>query len=288
MKIGFIGLGNLGTPIALNLLESGHQLFVYNRTTAKTAPLTAKGAVATNSIEALAKECHIVFSIVSDDNAVRSICTGEQGLLAHLAPGSIHVNISTILPATAAEMAALHEQHGLNYLAAPVFGRPEIVTARKANFVISGKESARKQIEPLLKDAGGAGVWDFGDMITAANTVKLCGNFLIGAASEAIGESTTLAQNSGVDTQKMWSMFTQTLFNAPIYHIYSAIIANAKYEPAAFTMPLGLKDIKLVLQQADQVNQNMPLAQLLQQHMETLISQGKGHLDWSAVSLATH
>lgn len=288
MKIGFIGLGNLGTPIALNLLERGHQLFVYNRTVAKTAPLTAKGAVATNSIEALAKECQIVFSIVSDDNAVRSICTGDHGLLSHLAPASIHVNMSTILPGTVAEIAALHEQHGLHYLSAPVFGRPDVTAARKANFVISGNEAIRRQIEPLLKDAGGAGVWDFGDVVTAANTVKLCGNFLIGAASEAIGESTVLAQKSGVDVQQMWSMFTQTLFNAPIYHIYSAIIANNKYEPAAFTMPLGLKDIKLVLQQAEQTGQHMPLAQLLQQHMEKLISEGKGHLDWSAVSLGAN
>jgi 3-hydroxyisobutyrate dehydrogenase-like beta-hydroxyacid dehydrogenase len=286
MKIGFIGLGNLGTPIAFNLLESGHQLFVYNRTAAKTAPLTAKGAIATNSIAALAKECHIVFSIVSDDTAVKSICTGEQGLVANLAPGSIHVNISTILPATAAEIAVMHEQYGLHYLAAPIFGRPEVVAARKANFVISGKEEIRKQIEPLLKDAGGAGVWDFGDAITAANTVKLCGNFMIGAASEAIGESTALAKNSGVDVLKMWSMFTQTLFNSPIYNIYSAIIANEKFEPAGFNMPLGLKDIRLVLQQAEQVNQKMPLALLLQQHMVKLIDQGKGHLDWSAVSQA--
>ena len=152
------------------------------------------------------------------------------------------------------------------------------------DFVISGKETIRQQIEPLLKDAGGAGVWDFGDVITAANTVKLCGNFLIGAASEAIGESTTLAQNSGVDPQKMWSMFTQTMFNSPIYHLYSAIIAKGQYEPAAFTMALGLKDVRLVLQQAEQVNQKMPLAQLLQQHMTQLINQGKGHLDWSAVA----
>ena len=284
--IGFIGLGSLGTPIATNLIESGHTLHVYNRTVSKTSSLAAKGAIVSNDVASLAKQCNIVFSIVSDDAALKSVCEGDGGLIKNLQPGSVHVSMSTILPQTAKDLATLHQQKQQHYLAAPVFGRPEAAIAKKINFVITGEEKIRKQIEPLLKDAGAMGVWDFGDDITTANTVKLCGNFLIGAAMEAIGESVALATASGVDGQKMWSMFLQTLFNAPVYQNYSNIILQKKFEPAAFTMKLGLKDMKLVMQQAAAVNQQMPLANLLRENMQQLVSAGKDGIDWSAVSTA--
>jgi 3-hydroxyisobutyrate dehydrogenase-like beta-hydroxyacid dehydrogenase len=193
--------------------------------------------------------------------------------------------MSTILPQTAGELAAAHEKNQQHYLAAPVFGRPEAATTKKLNYVISGDEATRKKIEPLLKDAGAAGVFHFGDSFTAANTVKLCGNFLIAAALEAIGESAALANQSGVDATAMWNIFSQTLFNTPLYHNYSNIILQQKFEPAAFTAKLGLKDMNLVLQQAAAVSQPMPLATLLKTNMQQLVSTGKDQIDWSAVSL---
>lgn len=285
-KIGFIGLGNLGTPIALNLIDSGHTLYVYNRTASKALPLEAKGAIVCDSIASLAKQCSIVFTIVSDDAALKNICEGENGLLNHLQKESVHISMSTILPQTAADLAELHQQHSQHYLAAPVFGRPETAAEKKLNFTISGDEKVRRQIEPLLKDAGGINVWDFGDNISAANTIKLCGNFLIASAIEAIGESINLASNSGVDAQQMWNMLTKTLFNAPAYVNYSNIILQKKFEPAAFSMKLGLKDMNLVLQQAASVNQSMPLASLIQQKMQQVVNNGNENIDWSAISLA--
>jgi 3-hydroxyisobutyrate dehydrogenase-like beta-hydroxyacid dehydrogenase len=285
MKIGFIGLGSLGAPTAQNLLDIGHELIVFNRTTSKVLPLVQKGAIAAESIEDLAKQCTIVCSLVSDDAALFSI---SESLLKHLQHGSIHISISTILPQTAKELADLHEKSGHQYLAAPVFGRPEAAKARKLNFVISGPEKLRRLAEPILKDAGATGVWDFGENIAAANTVKLCGNFLIGSALEAIGESVALAKQSGIDPLQMWDMFGKTFLNTPLYQNYSQIILQQKFEPAAFTMKLGLKDINLVLQQAETVHQNMPLAQLLQQHMMQLVGEGKSHVDWSAVAQAAN
>jgi 3-hydroxyisobutyrate dehydrogenase-like beta-hydroxyacid dehydrogenase len=284
MKLGFIGLGSLGTPIAQNIIAAGHTLYVYNRTAAKAAPLAALGAIVCASPAALAKECNIVFSIVSDDAAVKEICEEENGLLKQLAPGSIHVSMSTILPETAAHLAAQHTAHGQHYLASPVFGRPEAAAARKLNFVISGDAAIRQQITPLLKDAGGAGVWDFGDTLTAANTVKLCGNFLIVAALDAMGESIALANKSGVDAAKMWDMLGQTLFSSPIYQNYSKIILQQNFEPAAFTAKLGLKDMRLVAAQAGSVHQSMPMLQLLKSQLEQLVADGKGAHDWSAIS----
>ena len=286
MKVGFIGLGNLGTPIAENIVKSGHEVYVYNRTASKAKAFEEKGAVACQSIEQLAQNCTTICTMVADDAALTAVCTGHQGLLNSMQHGSVHISMSTILPATAKELAALHTEKGFHYLAAPVFGRPEAARAQKLNFVISGNEKIRNQATSLLKDAGGAGVWDFGDVITAANTVKLCGNFCIASAMEAIGESLALASQSGVDEHKMWDMFTQTIFSSPLYVTYSKIIANKQFHPAAFTAKLGLKDMNLVMQQASQVKQTMPLAQLLQQHMQQLVNDGRENLDWSAVSQA--
>jgi 3-hydroxyisobutyrate dehydrogenase-like beta-hydroxyacid dehydrogenase len=285
-KTGFIGLGNLGTPIAFNLIDSGHTLYVYNRTASRAAPLAAKGAIVCDSVASLAKQCDIVFTIVSDDAALKNICEGENGLLNHLQKESVHISMSTILPQTAAELASLHQQHSQHYLASPVFGRPEAAAEKKLNFTISGgDEKIRKQIEPLLKDAGGGNVWDFGDDISAANIIKLCGNFLIAAALEAIGESVNLASKSGVDAQQMWNMLSRTLFNSPVYVNYGNIILQKKFEPAAFSMKLGLKDMNLVLQQAASANQPMPLASLVQKNMHQLVNKGRENIDWSAVSM---
>ena len=283
-NIGFIGLGCLGTPIALNLMESGHALYVYNRTALKTESLKAKGAVVCKSVAELAKKCSIVFTILSDDAAIKNVCEQDDGLIKNLQHGSIHVSMSTILPVTAQKLAELHTQQGQHYLAAPVFGRPDAATARKLNYVISGDKDIHSMVEPLLKDAGAINVFDFGDEITAANTVKLCGNFLIASALEAIGESVSLAKNSGIDAGKMWDMFSQTLFNTPLYRNYSNIVLQQKFEPAAFTIKLGLKDMNLVLQQAQAANQKMPLAQLLQKNMKAIVDNGNENIDWSAVS----
>ncbi|OQP53710.1 NAD(P)-dependent oxidoreductase [Niastella populi] len=286
MKIGFIGLGNLGTPIAENILEKGNPLFVYNRTAAKTKALTDKGATACANVKELTEACDVIITMVSDDKALKSISEGPDGLIQNMQPGSVHISMSTILPLTAEELSKQHTQKGSHYLSAPVFGRPEAARASKLNFVISGDAAHRQRFEQLLKDAGGAGVWEFGDDITAANTVKLCGNFMIAAAMEAIGESVSMAAKSNIDTQKMWSFFTQTIFNSPIYTNYGNIIVNKQFTPPAFNMQLGLKDVNLVLSQAQQVQQNMPLASLLQQHMQQLIEKKGPELDWSAVSLA--
>jgi 3-hydroxyisobutyrate dehydrogenase-like beta-hydroxyacid dehydrogenase len=282
--IGFIGLGNLGTPIALNLIGSGHTLHVYNRTASKTVALTTKGAIACSTVAELANKCPIVFSIVSDDAALKEICGGGDGLIHNLPKNAIHISMSTILPQTADDLAAHHADHAQHYLAAPVFGRPEAAIAKKLNFAISGEEYTRKRAALILKDAGAVNIWDFGDNIKAANTVKLCGNFLIASALQAIGESNALATGSGIDAGQMWNMFTQTLFNAPVYVNYSNIILQQKFEPAAFTMKLGLKDLDLVLQQASLVNQSMPLAALLQKNMKNMVNGGKENIDWSAVS----
>lgn len=285
--IGFIGLGSLGTPIAENILEKNRRLVVYNRTSSKTTSLSKKGAHVAGSIRELAEQSDFIFSIVSDDAALKSVVEGADGILAGARKSSVHISMSTILPATAKQLDQVHKENQTHYLAAPVFGRPEAARARKLNFAISGEEKRRKEAEPLLRDAGAAGVWHFGDTPDAANTIKLCGNFMIAAALEAMGETIALAQESGIDPHAMWEMFTQTMFASPIYINYGKIILDKKFKPAAFTAKLGLKDLMLVLQQASSVKQPLPLGNLLRENLEELVDSGNENIDWSAMYLAS-
>jgi 3-hydroxyisobutyrate dehydrogenase-like beta-hydroxyacid dehydrogenase len=259
MKLGFIGLGKLGLPIALNLLESGHELLVYNRTASKAAPLAEKGARICDTVAEVAKECRIVLSIVFDDTAVKEICDGQNGLLQQLAAGSIHVCLSTISPALATSLAEQHAEKQLHYLSAPVFGRPEAAAARQLNYALAGNAGIKEQVRSLLKESGGE-VWDFGEEVQVANMVKLCGNFLIIAAAEAIRESTAAARASKVPVEDMWEMLNKSLFKSPLYEAYSTrILQTPPGAPGFFSSPIPLKDLILLSAHTTAMDQPLPL-----------------------------
>ena len=286
MKLGFIGLGNLGTPIAENLLRNTKQLYVYNRTAAKTQTLTEKGAVLCKSVKELASLCDIVFSIVSDDAALKQITSGNEGIAANLKSGGIHACISTILPATANELSALHMRHNNYYVAIPVMGRPEAAKAGKLIFLIAGDEYAIEAVKPWLQQAGGASVWEIGNEPEAANVAKLCSNLLIISAIESMAEGIHLAENSGIDAAKWMNVLTQTLFNAPIYINYANILLKKAYQPAGFSLRLGLKDVNLMLEQASSVDANLPFGKLLQKRLKDSVENELGEHDWTAIALA--
>jgi 3-hydroxyisobutyrate dehydrogenase-like beta-hydroxyacid dehydrogenase len=286
MKIGFIGLGNLGTPIAENLLQKGHTLTVYNRTAAKAQPLAEQGATVATSVKELTAACDVVFSIVADDAALNLLTLGDDGIAANLKAGGIHISMSTILPATAASLQAVHQQHGSYYVASPIMGRPEAARARKMNILASGDAAVIEIIKPLLTDGGAAGVWEFGADITAANVAKLCSNFMIVSAIEAMAEAVNLASKSGIDAAKWHAMLTQTLFTSPVYVNYGNMLLKEAYAPGGFALRLGLKDVNLVLSQAQQAGAVMPTGDLLKKQLDTCMENGFGEFDWTAIAMA--
>jgi 3-hydroxyisobutyrate dehydrogenase-like beta-hydroxyacid dehydrogenase len=286
MKIGFVGLGHLGTPIALNLLEQTGELYVYNRTASKMEALVEKGAKPCSSVKELASRSDMVFTIVSDDVALKEITLGDNGLAAHLSPGGIHVSMSTIIPQTAEQLSEHHALHHQHYIAAPVMGRPAAAISRKLNFLLSGDPNITEKVKPFLNYGGAAAIWEFGEMVAAANVAKLCNNFLIASAIESMAEAMQLAERSGLDKQKWVEMITRSLFNAPVFHTYSEVLLKEAYQPAQFYLHLGLKDINLTLEQAAQVKTSMPLAEQLKKQLESCIALGLGEYDWAAVSLA--
>ena len=285
MKLGFIGLGNLGAPIAENLLENTKQLYVFNRTAAKAQNLIEKGAVLCKSVRELASLCDVVFSVVSDDAALKQITTGDEGIAANLKAGGIHVSVSTILPVTAKELSALHQHHNNYYLASPVMGRPEAVRARKLNFLVSGDKHAIDIAKPLLQQSGASAIWEFGNEVEAAHVAKLCSNFLVISSIEAIAEGIHLAKKSGIDATKWINMLTQTLFNAPVYINYSNILLKEAYQPPGFSLRLGLKDINLVLEQAMITDAKMPFGKTLNKQLNDSVQNGLGEHDVTALAL---
>jgi len=283
MQIGFIGLGNLGTPIAENLLAT-HQLYVYNRTAAKAQPLVDSGAILCASVKELATMCDVVFSIVSDDAALKNITEGPDGIAAHLKRGGVHISMSTILPATATALEALHHQHHNYYISSPILGRPEAARARKLNMLVSGNAEEADRIKPLLSDAGGTAIWEFGEEAAAAPTAKLCSNYLILSGVAAMAEGIHLAKQSGIDAAKWMNMLTQTIFGAPVYVNYSAVLLKENYLPAGFGLKLALKDANLVLQQSAATGSNMPVDKTVQELLEQAVAAGFGEHDVTAVA----
>lgn len=286
MNLGFIGLGRLGTPVALNLLEGNKQLYIYNRTTSKMEPLVVRGATACNSVKELASKCDIVFTLVSDDDAINDVTLKEDGIAANLKPGGIHVSISTISPTASEKLAEHHASLNQHYVAAPVMGRPAAAEARKLNFLVSGNADAIQKIKPYLLQAGGERIWEFGEGASLANVAKVCNNFLIISAIESMAEAMRLAEKSGLDKQEWINMITNSLFSAPIYRTYSELLLNETYLPAQFYLKLGLKDINLALQQAAKVKTPMPVGEQLKQQMNTSIGKGYGEYDQTAIALA--
>jgi 3-hydroxyisobutyrate dehydrogenase-like beta-hydroxyacid dehydrogenase len=282
-KIGFIGLGNMGAPIAANLIASGCDVSVYNRTASKAAPLAAKGASrADRPRDALARG-GVVFTMLADDRAVEEVVTGE-GFLEALGPGGMHVSMSTISPALSRRLAGRHAQAGSAYVAAPVFGRPEAAAARKLWICLAGPSAARERVRPLLNPLG-QGVFDFGEEPAAANVVKLSGNFLIAAAMEAMAEAFALAEKNGIAPDRIADLFGQTLFACPIYKNYGAAIAGRHFTPPGFRLSLGLKDVELALAASDEAKVPMPVASLLRDRLLGALARGRQDLDWSALAL---
>ena len=283
MKVGFIGLGNMGLPMARNLIRAGHSLTVYNRTVDRAGQLAGEGAVVAGSPPDAAREVDVVVTMLSDDQAIRSVLF-EQGVLAAMRPATIHLSMSTAGIPLSHELSDAHGAAGQGYVAAPVFGRPDAAAAARLWIVAAGTPQYVELCRPLL-DAMGRAASVVGADAWVANVVKVTGNLLIGCIIEALGEAFALQRKWGVEPRAFLEIVNGALFNSPLYANYGGIIAGEKFDPPSFRMPLGLKDVRLVLEAADAKSVPLPLASLLRDRFLSAIANGKGDLDWTALAL---
>ena len=282
--LGFVGLGAMGLPMAQNLLQAGYRLRVYNRTAEKAEPLRRLGAVVCETPAEVASGTEIVFSMLADDAALENATAGEDGLLHTLGAGGVHLSCSTISPDLARRLSDLHDLHDQRFVAAPVYGRPPVAAAGQLWMMLSGADAAtRERVKPFLAPLSKS-VHDFGDAPDAANVVKVCGNFMISAAIEAMGEAFTLAEKSGVNRQDVYAFLTQSVFACTAYQSYGKMIAAEQYEPAGFALPLGLKDVMLAETLAAQTLTPLPLAAIVRAHLIAARAKGRDAEDWSTLA----
>jgi 3-hydroxyisobutyrate dehydrogenase-like beta-hydroxyacid dehydrogenase len=282
VKVGFIGLGRMGTAMAANLLKAGHQVCVYNRSPGKTQALSALGARVASDIS---DACHgdAIITMLANDDAVHSVVFDDGGVLASATVAAVHISMSTISVGLSAGMASAHASARQRFIAAPVFGRPDAAAAAQLYIVAAGARADVDQCAPLFS-AMGQRLFYLGAQPPAANLVKLSGNFLIASVIETLGEAMALIGKAGIDQRTYLDLLTSTLFNAPPYKTYGALIVDRKFEPAGFAAPLGLKDIRLILAAAEELQVPMPVASLLRDRFLALLARGGEVLDWSAIA----
>ena len=278
-KIAFIGLGNMGLNMAKNLISEGYHLKVYNRTLAKADELDNVSVTKCQTPAEAARDVEIVISMLSEDSVLKEAVSGDDGILKTMPKNSLHISMSTVGPDTAKELSDKHNEAGVKYLSAPVFGRPNAAADRKLNICVSGNQQSKEIAKPILECLG-QGIYDFGEEIGSANVVKIAGNFMILASMEMMAEAFTLAEKNGLDRAKVANFFGSTLFNAPIYQNYGKMIAAKNYEPVGFKARLGYKDARLAVKTSQLSGTPMPLATLVHNRLMSAVAKGLGDRDW--------
>jgi 3-hydroxyisobutyrate dehydrogenase-like beta-hydroxyacid dehydrogenase len=280
MKVGFIGLGHMGSGIAANILNAGHELTVWNRSPGATKAIEEKGAqIARAPEEALQRD--VLCSMLANDDAVREV--GLDGaLLARAKPGLTHVNLATISIDFARRLAILHAEKRVGYVAAPVFGRPDVAAAGKLIVIAAGAEADIAKVRPLLECIGRR-VEVVGEAPEQANLFKIAGNFMLASAIETMGEAYALVRKGGIDAHLFHDVLSTSLFACPVYQGYGVAIVNAKFEPPGFSLKLGMKDVRLALDAARDLSVPLPLASLVDNHFIEATVAGLADKDWSSL-----
>lgn len=281
MKIGFLGLGSMGQAIAANLLQSGHEVWVWNRSPDAAQKLVELGAkAAATATEAF--NADVVFTMLADDKALRAVLL-DSGLLAGLKAPLIHVNLATIAVAFAEELATLHAAQGIDYIAAPVMGRPNVAALGQLNILAAGPGSAIDRVQPLL-DLIGRKTWRLGEKASSANAMKLATNFLLVSAVQAMSEAAVLVTRYDLPSSALIDLVSNTIFTGPVYQGYGALIGERRYEPAAFKAALGLKDVELIRAAAEDVSIQLPTADLIRDNLLDAIAHGQGDMDLAVLA----
>ncbi|MGV2288670.1 NAD(P)-dependent oxidoreductase [Trinickia sp. YCB016] len=279
MDIGFIGLGSMGSAMVANLLKAGHRVRVWNRTAERARSLAELGAqVVETPAHAFAGDA--VLSMLADDAAAREVFDAE--LLEHAPRGLIHVNLATVSVAYAEEIAHEHAARGLNYVAAPVMGRPDVAAAAKLTIMAAGPAEAIDRVQPIF-DAIGQKTWRLGSLPQHANVAKLAANFTLASAVETLGEVSALLGGYGVAMTDFLDVITSSAFPGPVYQGYGKLIAEGRYEPALFKARLGLKDVRLALAAGDAASTPLPIASVVRDSLLDAIAHGDGDKDFAVL-----
>jgi 3-hydroxyisobutyrate dehydrogenase-like beta-hydroxyacid dehydrogenase len=284
MKVGFIGLGKMGVPMAVRLIKAGYDLGVFNRTAAKAADLVTQGAISLSSPGEAAAFGDIVITMVENDDALRQVAYGPTGMLASMSKGSIHVVMGTHSVALIETLAEAHSNAGLRLVTAPVLGRPPAAEAGQLGIIAGGDPDAVAVCQPLFEVLG-RHTYDGGVDPTGAAAGKIAHNFILACAIEALGEGFALSRRFGLPAESLFEILTDGLFAAPAYKIYGKIMVDQTYfSSPGFSATTGLKDVMLALAAGAQVFMPLPSANVCRDRLLSAIADGHGDADWSVMA----
>jgi len=278
MHIGMIGLGAMGTAMARNLAAAGHEVRAWNR-----SPSSIEGVTIVGSPRE-AFDAEVVMTMLSDDAAIRSVVL-DQDLLASARADSVHVVTSTISVAFAEELVDAHVGAGLEFVSAPVLGRPDVASRGELNVLAGGPAHAVARVRPLLEVLASR-IWDMGERAPMANAAKIACNMMITMAIEAMAEAVVLTEANGLHRDDFFELILNTLFGSRSYRVYAAKIAAAEYGPG-FKATLGLKDLRLATEIAARTGRTLPMLEAVRQRMGETVAAGYGDQDWSVIGRVT-
>jgi 3-hydroxyisobutyrate dehydrogenase-like beta-hydroxyacid dehydrogenase len=273
----------MGSAIARNLIKAGHSLTVYNRTRSRAEPFASLGATIAETPSEAAVDAEALITMLADDAAVEAVIFAPGNAVQALPADAVHISMSTISLALSRRLAEAHRERKQNYVAATVFGRPDVAAAGKLWVVAGGPSEPIERCQPLF-DAIGQKTFMAGEDAHAANAIKLAGNFVITTVIESLAEAFAFGRKSGVDPHTILDILTNSLFPGPVYQTYGNMIASDKFEPPGFKLPLGLKDNRLLLAAAEEAKVPMPMASLVHDRFVSALAQGLGESDWAAIA----
>lgn len=270
----------MGTVMARNLLKAGHRVRAWDTSPAARDTIRKDGAeIAASAADAFRGEA--VISMLPNDGAMRETFIASDILAKAGAP--IHLNMATASIECTRDLVAAHQAKGVAYVAATVYGRPEMAAERNLNILAAGDPATIDRVQPLF-DAMGRKTWRLGEVPTNSSVAKIAGNLMVACIIEAMGEAAALARAYKMSPADVLNAVVGSIFDVPVYRIYAGLISTGKFEPPGFDLRLGLKDAKLALTAGEEANVPLPFASVLRDNYLDALAHGDGHKDWSAIT----
>jgi 3-hydroxyisobutyrate dehydrogenase-like beta-hydroxyacid dehydrogenase len=279
--VGVVGLGRMGQAFAAILLSAGYRTIVYDRDPKRAQPLQLDGAQAAMRLADLAP-CDVVISSLPDDAVLAEVTLSHDGLADILAPGAVHVSMSTVSPELSRRLARSHAARGQAFVAAPVMGNPDLARTQRLFVLAGGQPEAIERVRPLLERLGQR-IFVISDDAGLANVMKLAGNVLTAATLQSMGEVFALLRKAGIDQHVAFDVLTGSLFDGRVHKAYGGKIVDERYDPPGMTAPLAVKDLRLALAEAESLAVPMPVASVVHDRLVGVVARGWAGLDWSAL-----
>lgn len=279
-KVGFVGLGIMGRPMALNLREAGHGLFVHARRAESMEPLLDAGAIACANPAEVARQAKVIFTMVADTPDVEQVILGRNGVLEGVREGSIVVDMSTISPSATRDLAERLREKGSEMLDAPVSGGEAGAIDGALSIMVGGSDTAFQRVLPLFEVMGRNIVHVGGN--GAGQVCKSCNQVVISQTMAGVGEAILMARASGVDPAKVRAALLGGSAYSKILEIHGQRMIDANYEPG-FKAGLHQKDLRIVLEAAHELGVALPGTALVSQYLNALVGRGLGDLDSAAL-----